>query len=81
MACVASGHIEFLSFIAYMTSKRKLTENVGKVLIDIGKLIFASIVLGTIIKGDVGTYLLIFGAVVALMCIYGGILFTSKKED
>jgi hypothetical protein len=65
-----------------MTSKKKLNENVGKVLVDVGKLIFASIVLGSIIKGDIDKlYLLIFGSIVALVCIYGGILFLSKKED
>jgi hypothetical protein len=65
-----------------MISKKKLTENFGKALFDIGKLIFASIVLGTIIKGDVNrVYLLLFGSIIALLCIYVGILFLSKKED
>jgi hypothetical protein len=49
--------------------------------IDVGKLIFASIVLGTIIKGDIDkTYLLFLGSAIALVCICGGIYLHQKRR-
>jgi hypothetical protein len=61
--------------------RKKIIENFGKVLIDLGKLTFASFVLGSIIKGDIDRlYILIFGAVIALVFIFSGVFLTSNKD-
>jgi hypothetical protein len=62
-------------------NREKIVENIGKVLIDIGKLTFASFVLGSIIKGDIDKlYVLIFGAMASLIFIILGILLASNKD-
>jgi hypothetical protein len=62
-------------------NRKKIVENIGKVLIDIGKLTFASFVLGSIIKGDIDKlYILIFGAMASLIFIILGILLASNKD-
>jgi hypothetical protein len=61
--------------------RKKIIENLGKVLIDLGKLTFASFVLGSIIKGEIDRlYILIFGAVIALVFIFSGVFLTSNKD-
>jgi len=48
---------------------------------DVGKLTFGSLVLGSIIKGEFeASYLITIGASVAMVAVFIGILLTSKKE-
>jgi hypothetical protein len=57
----------------------KTRENIGKVCIDLGKLLFGSFVLGTILKGEIDRlYILVAGSIAALVAIVLGIIFTSK---
>jgi hypothetical protein len=61
--------------------RRRLLINFGKVLMDVGKLTFGSLVLGSIIKGEFeASYLITIGASVAMVAVFIGILLTSKKE-
>jgi len=57
-----------------------LKEDAGKVLVDIGKLIFGSVFLGSILNGSIPhMFLLVGGFLVAFgFCVIG--LFMAKKE-
>jgi uncharacterized membrane protein YraQ (UPF0718 family) len=68
-----------------MENLRKLTtfkEDVGKLLLDFGKLIFGGIVLGSIIRGGYSHEVLLVGGLisVALACALG-LLFVKKDID
>ena len=57
-------------------------ENVGKLMLDISKLTFASFILGGILRGELPQYILIVvGFVVSIGCAVIGILWTSKKIE
>jgi len=59
----------------------KLVDNIGKILLDIGKLTLASFVIGGIVKGDVSTlFLLGMGAAVSAVLMAAGVLFSSLEE-
>ena len=65
-------------------NKRKLTdfrENTGKVLIDLGKLVFGSIFLGGVLRGEIPqTILVIGGFVVATVFCFVGLCWTAKEK-
>jgi len=62
--------------------KPDIRENIGKVLIDVAKLIFASFILGTILRGELPQYILILtGVAVSAICFTIGIMWTSKKPE
>ena len=57
-----------------------IKENVGKLLLDVAKLTFASFILGGILRGELPQYVLIaIGFVVFITCSVVGIILTSKK--
>ena len=57
-------------------------ENIGKLLLDVAKLTFASFILGGILRGELPQYLLIvIGFVVFIACSVVGIILTSKKTE
>ena len=59
-----------------------IKEDVGKLLLDLGKLIFGAIFLGGILRGEVPQLLLVVsGFSVALIFFTVGILFTTKKKN
>ena len=61
--------------------KTTLRENIGKVLIDVGKLIFGSIFLGGILRGELPQAILaIGGLVVALLLLAAGILLLTEEK-
>jgi len=56
-------------------------EDTGKLLLDIGKLVMASIVLGTILRYDIPRErLLTIGIAVAIVLFVVGIIFGAKKK-
>jgi undecaprenyl pyrophosphate phosphatase UppP len=56
-------------------------EDTGKLLLDIGKLVLASIVLGTILRYDFSReQLLTVGIAVAIVLFVGGIILGAKKK-
>ena len=58
-----------------MEKKEQVLREIGKVLVNFGNLTFASLVLGTIIKGDFDRLVLLFtGGGVAVLFITLGIL-------
>jgi len=60
--------------------KPNVRENIGKALLDIAKLTFASFILGGILRGELPQFILILsGVVVSAVCFTLGILWTSKK--
>jgi len=62
--------------------KPDIRENIGKALLDVAKLIFASFILGTILRGELPQYILILTGVIASTgCFTVGILWTSKKPE
>jgi hypothetical protein len=63
-----------------MKINQKTYDNIGKLCIDLGKLLFASLVLGNIIKGDIDrSYMIIGGSAAALALVTIGIVLTSSK--
>jgi hypothetical protein len=62
-----------------LSKKKRATKEVGKVLVNFGNLTFASLVLGTIIKGDFNQFaLLIVGVGIAVLFIALGIVLLTS---
>jgi hypothetical protein len=62
--------------------KPDIRENIGKALLDVAKLIFASFIIGGILRGELPQYILILAGVVAsAICFTVGIVWTSKKTE
>jgi hypothetical protein len=62
--------------------KPDVRENIGKALIDVAKLIFASFILGTILRGELPQYIIILtGVIASTICFTIGIIWTSKKPE
>jgi hypothetical protein len=62
--------------------KPNVKENIGKSLLDVAKLTFASFILGGILRGEMPQFILILiGIVVSTVCFTLGILWTSKKPE
>jgi len=56
-------------------------ENLGKLLLDLSKLTFASFILGGILKGELPQVVLIAaGCVVFVILAVAGLIFTSRKK-
>ena len=56
-------------------------EDVGKLLLDLGKLVFGGIILGGILRGGVSHVMLIAsGSVVAVIFFIWGLYLTAKKK-
>jgi hypothetical protein len=70
--------------IAMVKEKRiqEMLQKAGSTLVDFGKLIFGSLVLGTVLQGKFPARLLIVGGLIAALCIVAiGIwMLTSDKE-
>jgi len=66
-----------------VTKRQRALKEIGKVLVNFGNLTFASLVLGTIIKGDYNrlTLLLVGGAVALLLIILGVITLTNAGGE
>ncbi|GBU29681.1 hypothetical protein R84B8_03254 [Treponema sp. R8-4-B8] len=57
-------------------------ENLGKLLLDLSKLTFASFILGGILKGELPQYILIVaGCVVFVILAVAGLIFSSRKKN
>ena len=64
-----------------MRKKERVYREIGKVSVSFGGLAFASLILGTIIKGDYGQLaMLCVGSVTVLFFITMGIIFLSKGD-
>jgi hypothetical protein len=60
--------------------KRQLNENIGKVLLDMAKLTFASFILGGILRGSVPQFVIILsGSILTMVLFVMGLWFISKK--
>jgi hypothetical protein len=68
------------TLLARSMEKPNIRENIGKSLLDVAKLTFASFILGGILRGELPQYILILmGAIVSTVCFTLGILWTSEK--
>jgi len=64
-----------------MKKHTTIKEDTGKLLLDLGKLVFAGVFLGGILKGEVPQMILIIvGFIVATMCCITGLLLGSKEK-
>jgi hypothetical protein len=60
----------------------ELWDNLGKLLLDLSKLTFASFILGGILKGELPQNILIVaGCIVFVILAVVGLLFTSRKRN
>jgi hypothetical protein len=70
--------------IANMKKEKKPTtmkENLGKLLLDVGKLTFGSFILGGVLRGEVPQHIvLIAGMAVSVTCFVVGLVFTAKEK-
>jgi len=61
--------------------KTDIKENGGKVLINLGQLIFGTLFLGSVLRGEVPQYIMIivglFGAMVFIVC---GLILSAKEQ-
>ena len=69
-----------------MKKPRKRTtfkEDAGKLLLDIGKLVFGSIFLGGVLRGEVSHGILVIGGftVATILCIIGLLCITREKKN
>jgi len=56
--------------------------NLGRLLLDATKLCFGSLVLGTVIKGEIPPYMLLTGGIIAsAACALGGIILVTLCEE
>jgi len=63
-------------------SNPEFGENLGKFLLDLSKLTFASFILGGILKGQIPQYIIIAaGAVIFVLLAVFGLRFASQKKD
>ena len=65
------------------SKKKRATKEVGKVLVNFGNLTFASLVLGTIIRGDYDhlSLLLVGGGIALILVATGIILLTTAGGE
>jgi len=67
----------------YQKAKRKtdIIENGGKVLINLGQLLFGTLFLGSVLQGDVPKFIIMMaGGVGAIMFIIVGLFISAKKR-
>jgi len=61
---------------------RRFLYNVGKLILDLTKLCFGSLVLGSVIRGEIPTYILLTGGVIATTAgVVSGIILVSLFEE
>ena len=61
---------------------KRIWETTGKIFIDLGKLSFGSLILGSILKSDAKQfYIFAFGTFIALLLFITGIWFIFMSED
>jgi hypothetical protein len=64
-----------------MSKRERVYREIGKVSVNFGSLTFASLILGTIIKGDYGRLaVLCVGSAIVLVFITVGIIFLTKGD-
>ena len=64
-----------------MKKQTTMKEDTGKLLLDLGKLVFAGVFLGGILKGEVPQMILVIvGFIVATTCCITGLLLSSKER-
>jgi len=57
-------------------------ENLGKLLLDLSKLTFASFILGGILKGQLPQFMIIaVGSVIFVVLAIAGLIFASQKKN
>jgi len=60
----------------------EFAENLGKLLMDLSKLTFASFILGGILKGQLPQYMIIaVGSVIFVILAAAGLIFASQKKN
>jgi len=63
-------------------SSTEFSDNLGKLLLDLSKLTFASFILGGILKGDLPSdTLIIAGSIVFVVFAAAGLILTSRKKN
>jgi hypothetical protein len=61
---------------------RVVTKNIGNVLVDLGKLSFGSLMLGSMLKGGLDPFhIFLFGAGLAMISFVVGLWFMSMGEE
>jgi len=64
-----------------LRKKTDIRENAGKVLVNLGQVIFATLFLGGVIRGEIPPYLMmVIGAIAAVIFIFYGLLLSAKEQ-
>jgi putative Mn2+ efflux pump MntP len=61
--------------------KTDLVENIGRVLINLGQVVFATLFLGGVLRGEVPQYLMVLSGIIgATILIVLGLLLSAKEQ-
>jgi hypothetical protein len=61
--------------------KTDLVENTGKVLVNIGQMVFGTLFLGGVLRGEVPQYIMVVAGVLGAMIFIGiGLLLSAKEK-
>ncbi|GHV41741.1 hypothetical protein AGMMS49546_18300 [Spirochaetia bacterium] len=63
--------------------KTDLVENIGKVLVNLGQVIFGTLFLGGVLRGEVSQYIMVLSGIVGatIFIVLGLLLSAKEKED
>ena len=74
--------ITVYAFCMANKSWQQLSATIGNLFIDMGKLLFGSLMLGSILKGEVNLFhLFIFGAASSMILFAAGVWFVSMSKE
>jgi hypothetical protein len=83
MALALWGKVRYTKMMNMKKEKKQTTmkEDAGKVLIDMGKLLFGSFVLGGVLRGELPQYLILLSGLLGSGALIGiGLLWTAKEK-
>ena len=71
-----------VSMVKKNKQKTDAMENLGKVLVNLGQILFATMFLGGVMRNEIPPYLImIVGGASAITCIIAGILLSAKVKE
>jgi hypothetical protein len=66
-----------------LKKKTNLAENIGKVLVNLGQIVFATLFLGGVLRGEVPQYIMVISGIVGttILIVLGLLLSAKGKEN
>jgi len=61
--------------------KTDIKENTGKVLVNLGQLIFGTLFLGSVLHGEVSRFIMMIAGIIgATVFVFGGLIISAKER-